>query len=751
MEVGQRGAGHRAELQPAVRRAHRGRRLERLLGPPLERPAPLPPGPGHAPARRPAREPLPEPPRADAQGPDGQEREAVAARAGPRQAARGLRLRARDAPPAGGLLALRRGVPAVPARDVDHEAGERGAGPGHLPRHEAPPAPEVVRGPLGRDEGERVLRHLALRRPAAPRRRPEVRPAALRARDVVPAAARLQAPRGLRALLHVQVRPLAGEPREPLRAPDERGRAEARQGLQPAPRRQVEPAALPAARRGDARPRGRGAALRGHGPAHRRLAARRAGPDHQRPPLLRVLRLRRARRRRPEAVARRGERVALAVRDDARRPRHEAGADPGRARRRAARGHGGARPADARRGGLRGALRRGGGALRGRGRGGEAPEAGAVGGRLLKLILALAPRELRVRPHAAALLPLVRLLVEDPVAAALPAAAAAPRRARRVPRVRRAVAPLRAQAQVVLARLGRPREVDHDAAGEARALRGRRDERRLRVVLGVELERRAAAGAQAAVERGEEAVQPPRRRRRRVVVVAEPLQRRDAHRAVERAVAERQAQAHVVLEELRRGVRGAVAGAAVRLLLRAVRLLRAVLLLLLLLLLRVVHVLRLAAVVVPRRAPRRDPQHVAGHVAADPRVARALERRAREAAPAADVDHEAPRPGREVQQLHAARGDLRLHANDAAARRVLGRLGGVVVVGRRARGLRARHCRAGCLCSGVVQCPCRLKTCGRPAHAASEEVTMVEEKRPTRAGDTSTYYYCPEQLAADGL
>ena len=62
---------------------------------------------------------------------------------------------------------------------------------------------------------------------------------------------------------------LAGEPREPLRAPDERGRAEARQGPQPAPRRQVEPAALPAARRGDARPRGRGAALRGHGPAHR--------------------------------------------------------------------------------------------------------------------------------------------------------------------------------------------------------------------------------------------------------------------------------------------------------------------------------------------------------------------------------------------------------------------------------------------------------------------------------------------------
>ena len=105
--------------------------------------------------------------------------------------------------------------------------------------------------------------------------------------------------RGLRAVLQRQVQQPGGRAQQPLHPPDERGHPEAQRRLQRQARRQVEPAARPPLRRGDVGPRGVREALRRHRPHHHPLVEGRPGVHHQRPPLLRVLRLRHSDRRAP--------------------------------------------------------------------------------------------------------------------------------------------------------------------------------------------------------------------------------------------------------------------------------------------------------------------------------------------------------------------------------------------------------------------------------------------------------------------
>ena len=212
------------------------RRVELLLGEPALDQADLQPGEQHAAGRPAAGEPLPQPLRAHAQGPDGQEPQAVqkGARARARRARRGaghhgagarLRVHADDVHPADGLLALRGGVPQerAPEADVDHEAHVQVEGDRHLHHHAALADPQVgqLAAAAGADaQGE--LRDLAVHcRPAAHRRQ-EVRPAHLRARARLPPAEGLHVPQGLRALLRDQLHQRARRDRQRAGAPDQR-------------------------------------------------------------------------------------------------------------------------------------------------------------------------------------------------------------------------------------------------------------------------------------------------------------------------------------------------------------------------------------------------------------------------------------------------------------------------------------------------------------------------------------------------
>ena len=137
-------------------------------------------------------------------------------------------------------------------------------------------------------------------------------------------------------------------------------------------------------------------------------------------------------------------------------------------------------------------------------------------------------------------------------------------------------------------------EVDDEAAAEAAAHRRRGDQLELVGVLRIELEDGARAAAQALVQRLEEAEEPLARHVLALVGVAQPLHRRDRDGAVEDALAERHAAAHVAVHE-----------------------------------------------VAADAAPLRDAQHVERDVEADPLVPRLLERLAAEPGAAADVEQQA--------------------------------------------------------------------------------------------------------------
>ena len=191
VEDGQRGRRDHAELHAALRDADGERGLEHLLGQRGDGQGHLPPGERAAPRRRAAHQPLPEPLRAHAQGPHGEEHQALPPRRVARRDGRpAAGLRPRDVHAPRGLQPLRRGVPALPQRHVDHEARQRRPGPRHLHHQQALADQALEQRPLGEHAAQGGLRDLALHRGPHAHRRQEVRPAALRARDVLPAPPR---------------------------------------------------------------------------------------------------------------------------------------------------------------------------------------------------------------------------------------------------------------------------------------------------------------------------------------------------------------------------------------------------------------------------------------------------------------------------------------------------------------------------------------------------------------------------------
>ncbi|KAJ8362458.1 hypothetical protein AAFF_G00373920, partial [Aldrovandia affinis] len=282
------GAGRGVGL-PLVRRGLAARELRPRL-------------PGGPRAHLPLRQPL----RADAQEPDGEEPEAAAPAPGARgQPGRGgaLRLLPLHVRAALRVPPVRGGVQAQPRRHLDHEARRALAGPRHLP---VPPAQGRDRLAAGARPGGRAarrggargeLRGPAVHRGPLPDQRPEVRPARLRAGDVVPAAEGLAVPRRLRPLLRDAL--LARQHPRPVRPPDQRGVAAA--------------AAAPVPDGAPRRPGGGGAVRRDRQRLRPQPAERPEG-HHQRQALLRALRLRHHPGQGPEAVADRGERLALAQR-----------------------------------------------------------------------------------------------------------------------------------------------------------------------------------------------------------------------------------------------------------------------------------------------------------------------------------------------------------------------------------------------------------------------------------------------------
>mmetsp|Transcript_11711 Transcript_11711/g.41013 ORF Transcript_11711/g.41013 Transcript_11711/m.41013 type:complete len:230 (+) Transcript_11711:601-1290(+) len=168
-----------------------------------------------------------------------------------------------------------------------------------------------------------VVRRAAVHQQPVPGGRQEVRHAPLRARHLLLAARRLHVPLGLRALLAHAVLERGGRRGQQLCAPDERGHPEDGRQLRRRRGRQVGPAQPQAAPHLPHGHREDEPAVRGHRGHHPAVAARRAEDHDQRQALLRAVRLRHPLRRRPRAVAARGQRLALALRKHARGLRPE--------------------------------------------------------------------------------------------------------------------------------------------------------------------------------------------------------------------------------------------------------------------------------------------------------------------------------------------------------------------------------------------------------------------------------------------
>mmetsp|Transcript_3487 Transcript_3487/g.10512 ORF Transcript_3487/g.10512 Transcript_3487/m.10512 type:complete len:294 (+) Transcript_3487:167-1048(+) len=264
-------------------------------------------------------QPFPEPLRAYAQGPHVAKHQAIQERAREAARVRGIacRLRVRgrglvcvparrtrlaigvgayDVRPSQRLRDFRGGVPAAPERHVDREAHGAGPGPRHLPRVEVDPAEKVVWRPKAIEPDGLVLQgalhHLAVHPGALVGRRQEVRHAPLCARHELSAIEGLLVPRRLLPLLRRAVFLGRRGDRQRLRAPDERGRAEASGGLQRPHGRQVGHRGPAAVHREHPRRGRQGQARRRHGGRHRALPQGRARRAHQRQALLRDVWLR---------------------------------------------------------------------------------------------------------------------------------------------------------------------------------------------------------------------------------------------------------------------------------------------------------------------------------------------------------------------------------------------------------------------------------------------------------------------------
>ncbi|XP_059537413.1 polyglutamylase complex subunit TTLL1 isoform X3 [Myotis daubentonii] len=208
------------------------------------------------------------------------------------------------------LQPVRGGVPEEPVQHVDHEAVRQSPGQGHLPHQQALADQKVVPGQqdvlvcVSVHEGS--LRDLPLHQQPAPDRRQEVRPAPVRPGVYLPPAALLHVQARLLPLLHREVHAQHQRAGQHVCAPHQRRHPEARGGLQPHPRGQVDgeqPAAVPGEH---PRQGGDRQAVRRDPLDHRAVAEGRGAGDEQRQALLRVLRLRHHHRRQAEALADRG-------------------------------------------------------------------------------------------------------------------------------------------------------------------------------------------------------------------------------------------------------------------------------------------------------------------------------------------------------------------------------------------------------------------------------------------------------------
>mmetsp|Transcript_10464 Transcript_10464/g.45469 ORF Transcript_10464/g.45469 Transcript_10464/m.45469 type:complete len:211 (-) Transcript_10464:320-952(-) len=179
-------------------------------------------------------------------------------------------------------------------------------------RRQGSRAVEERRGATRGKREDGVVHRVEVRPGSAAHRGQEVRPSRVRRRHELSAASSVYvAPRVRQVLLGVLQRGQGGHG-QPVRPPHQRRHPETGRRLQRVARQQVAHPPAPAVPRRHAKRGGGGRAVPGHQRGYHLLAQ--VGPErhHQRSTVLRALRVRPVDRRAPQALAHRGQRVAVA-------------------------------------------------------------------------------------------------------------------------------------------------------------------------------------------------------------------------------------------------------------------------------------------------------------------------------------------------------------------------------------------------------------------------------------------------------